>query len=458
MTDVLDRVPAVREEVRPGPAPTRSSKIAFQPEYGWSGVLGGAFGRRGLIHLAMVPSHMDDSTSRASASRHRLAADRAAAVVTRPSRRPLRIVCSPTSRSSPCGRQPHVGLPFGDTPGTRRRRRSSTSRASASRSRSWSWPALLARPGLGRARRRCRGSRAPSSRSACRARDRRARVAERARPRDGSHGDHAADEAAGRPRSRTRHESAADDQGLSLLATGTARDRRGRELDAATRRALDGAAHADPRARQRVPDDRGGRGRRLPAGRTVQPGLGTHYSPGFGQFNSDGDMDPEDIAQPDADLRRHRRPTAARRVHVHRRSQAANPRGSSDRTTTGTTTRTSASCRATACRDAVRCRRTSVTSDMCDAVGGAFIEYTGYMVHVWTVPGYESPHGVFSEINPKITCPDGTYYRSRSTRSASASSCKGQYDRKRARGTGAGHRPARRRLLCRRSRPDVVRG
>jgi hypothetical protein len=31
-------------------------------------------------------------------------------------------------------------------------------------------------------------------------------------------------------------------------------------------------------------------------------------------------------------------------------------------------------------------------------------------VHVWTVPGYESPRGTFSEVNPKITCPDGSYH------------------------------------------------
>jgi hypothetical protein len=47
----------------------------------------------------------------------------------------------------------------------------------------------------------------------------------------------------------------------------------------------------------------------------------------------------------------------------------------------------------------------------CRAVGGNLIRTTTYMVHVWTVPGYESPRGVFSEINPKITCPDGTYYK-----------------------------------------------
>lgn len=30
---------------------------------------------------------------------------------------------------------------------------------------------------------------------------------------------------------------------------------------------------------------------------------------------------------------------------------------------------------------------------------------------MWTVPGYESSLGTFSDLNPKITCPDGTYHR-----------------------------------------------
>lgn len=54
--------------------------------------------------------------------------------------------------------------------------------------------------------------------------------------------------------------------------------------------------------------------------------------------------------------------------------------------------------------------RPDVTADLCDEYGGAFLEATGYMLHVWTVPGYESERGIFSEINPALTCPDGTYY------------------------------------------------
>ncbi|MFL6203865.1 MAG: hypothetical protein ACJ739_00795 [Acidimicrobiales bacterium] len=51
-----------------------------------------------------------------------------------------------------------------------------------------------------------------------------------------------------------------------------------------------------------------------------------------------------------------------------------------------------------------------LTEAMCTDVGGSWIEYTGYMVHVWNVPGYESPDGTFTELNPRITCPDGTYH------------------------------------------------
>jgi hypothetical protein len=51
------------------------------------------------------------------------------------------------------------------------------------------------------------------------------------------------------------------------------------------------------------------------------------------------------------------------------------------------------------------------TKKACTAEGGIFVARTNWMVHVWTVPGYESNRGVFSDVNPSITCPDGTYYQ-----------------------------------------------
>jgi hypothetical protein len=49
------------------------------------------------------------------------------------------------------------------------------------------------------------------------------------------------------------------------------------------------------------------------------------------------------------------------------------------------------------------------TKEQCDAVGGNLIEQTQYLLHVWTVPGYESPEGVFSHLSSAVTCDDGTY-------------------------------------------------
>lgn len=53
----------------------------------------------------------------------------------------------------------------------------------------------------------------------------------------------------------------------------------------------------------------------------------------------------------------------------------------------------------------------NVTEEMCNAAGGDFFDVTTLMTHIWSIPGYDSELGLFSEVNPKITCPDGTYDR-----------------------------------------------
>ena len=50
-----------------------------------------------------------------------------------------------------------------------------------------------------------------------------------------------------------------------------------------------------------------------------------------------------------------------------------------------------------------------VTKAQCDSVGGFYMAITGWMVHAWVVPGWESPDGVFSHENPNLRCADGTY-------------------------------------------------
>ena len=56
----------------------------------------------------------------------------------------------------------------------------------------------------------------------------------------------------------------------------------------------------------------------------------------------------------------------------------------------------------------------SATRAQCDQVGGIILKASQYMVHVWSVPGYEmraADGGTFGEANPKLACADGSYYQ-----------------------------------------------
>ncbi|HEX5586878.1 MAG TPA: hypothetical protein VFZ17_06185 [Acidimicrobiia bacterium] len=48
-----------------------------------------------------------------------------------------------------------------------------------------------------------------------------------------------------------------------------------------------------------------------------------------------------------------------------------------------------------------------ITASECSAEGGMYIAHAGPLMHVWTVPGWESPIGVFSHDNPLVVCTDG---------------------------------------------------
>ena len=53
----------------------------------------------------------------------------------------------------------------------------------------------------------------------------------------------------------------------------------------------------------------------------------------------------------------------------------------------------------------------SATKKQCESAGGQLMKQTQWMVHVWSVPGWESRQGLFGEVNPALMCPDGTYYQ-----------------------------------------------
>lgn len=51
----------------------------------------------------------------------------------------------------------------------------------------------------------------------------------------------------------------------------------------------------------------------------------------------------------------------------------------------------------------------STTKKECDAIKGNLIKQTGYLLHVWVVPGYESPEGVWAHVTSAVTCDDGSF-------------------------------------------------
>jgi hypothetical protein len=140
------------------------------------------------------------------------------------------------------------------------------------------------------------------------------------------------------------------------------------------------------------------------------PGQGSHFMPPGFRGNPDGVMDPEDVLSPllvfdgtgpDAPLAGFMYYYAGEAEpegfvgpndHWHRHTQVCTvfrPDGSIDTPFGAEDDR--------------------VTREMCDGVGGDLLQTTGWMVHVWAVPGYESEDGVFSSFNTKVTCPDGTF-------------------------------------------------
>jgi hypothetical protein len=209
-----------------------------------------------------------------------------------------------------------------------------------------------------------------------------------------------------------------DDKGLSLLMNGQGEggghthNVKQVKLDKATQRELDAQLALTKPLIEKYPTiadaEAAGYRREGP----FSPGLGTHYGgPRTGSLNADGKMDAEDIASPtliydgispDSKL--------AGFMYIsfgakHAPEGFAGPNdGWHFHTNVCIAPRPDGGIDAPLGADA------EVSKELCDKYHGSLIGNTGYMVHLWTVPGYESPQGLFSNVNAKITCADGTYH------------------------------------------------
>ena len=232
----------------------------------------------------------------------------------------------------------------------------------------------------------------------------------------GSHGEHAAGDAHGDAAAADGHghgTATGDDLGFAALSNGHQHERGTEPLSPEETVALSKELAVTTQLVERYPTLGHAEAAGWKRAGPFSPGLGVHYmGAGFG-LNADGRMDPEDLLAPmlifdgltpDAKL------AGFMYLAYGTTGEPEGFTGPNDHWHYHEHV-----CIATAPDGSIStpfgADLDGVTEGMCTEAGGSWLNYTGYMVHVWNVPGYESPDGMFTELNPAITCADGTYHR-----------------------------------------------
>lgn len=218
---------------------------------------------------------------------------------------------------------------------------------------------------------------------------------------DGDMAEHAHGSAAG----------AEDDKGLSLMHNGHAEAGPDVELDPATQAELTAKLAVSTQLIEKYPTIAAAKAAGARRAGPFGPAVGAHYAPPGYEVNSDGVLDDADLLSPllvfdgigpDA-------PLAGFMYYMLNVEDPEGFPGPNDHWHHHTNM-----CLVTYPDDTVDAPfgadNSWVTEEMCTKAGGELEAISGSMLHVWTVPGYTPEAGVFSDINPKITCPDGTYY------------------------------------------------
>ena len=207
-------------------------------------------------------------------------------------------------------------------------------------------------------------------------------------------------------------EPAVDDRGLSALSNGH-HHAIGPEqpLDRTTRSALAHQISLSQQVAARYPTVAdvvaGGYNRVGP----YIPGIGAHYIRTDGTLNPDGVVDDQDALNPLAIIFEGTDPEARIAGFMYYSVSPDEPAGFAGPNDvwhyhTNICLRPSAD----GALDAPFGTDVEVPGDLCARSGGELVEQTQWMVHVWSVPGWESQQGLFGEVNPGLACADGSYH------------------------------------------------
>jgi hypothetical protein len=209
------------------------------------------------------------------------------------------------------------------------------------------------------------------------------------------------------------HDAPADDKGLSLLSNGHHEEIGPEEPLTTTERAeLARQIDATIEVARRMPTPREAVAAGYQQTGPYMPGIGAHFIKiGGASLNADGVLDPEDLQTPLAVIYDGVEPdsrVAGFMYYSMSKEAPAGFAGPNDHWHFHTSL----------------CLKYSATGielpygfdieiepKQCADIGGDLLEQSQWMVHVWSVPGWESGQGLFGEMNPALACPDGTYYQ-----------------------------------------------
>jgi hypothetical protein len=143
------------------------------------------------------------------------------------------------------------------------------------------------------------------------------------------------------------------------------------------------------------------------------PGLGTHYIRPSGEgLNADGVMDDGDLLNPLSIIYAGTEPDSPVAGFMYYSMSAQEPAGfAGPNDKWHYHLNTCIKYNADGTIDAPFGADTDVPASLCTGAGGMVLQQTQWMVHVWSVPGWESQQGLFGEVNPALSCADGTYYQ-----------------------------------------------
>jgi hypothetical protein len=205
----------------------------------------------------------------------------------------------------------------------------------------------------------------------------------------------------------------ADDRGLSLLTNGHHHQIRELPMSPATTEELKRQLAITQEVAERYPTVADAMAAGYRRAGPYSPGLGAHYTiTNAAALNFDGIVDDEDLRNPLAIIYDGTEPTSEVAGFMYYATTDGEPQGFAGDNDVWHYHENICIKMGPDGIDSPFGADLPVTDAMCSEVGGFMISSTQYMVHVWSVPGWNNVDGgVFAEVNPALDCADGTYWR-----------------------------------------------